>query len=285
MKLIICRDMGAATVISENENKKNCLYFLKNPAKKFFEKKGIISENLKTLEKNIKNCEFIITGTSWPLDIEYRAIKLAKKYNKKITTYLDNWVNYELRFNNKKEMLPDTIITTDIYAFNLAKKKFHFSKVLLKKNLYLENIKKKYKVIVKEKKYILYVDNHLVDVNKNIINKKRNSKQIFLHEKAIFENFVKKIKSHNIRSKKILFRTHPKKKIENSLKIIKKYKSICSISKNDDLFKDIAKSEIVVGWNSMAMFIADKLGKKVMHILPKGIKENKLPIKNIMYLE
>jgi lambda repressor-like predicted transcriptional regulator len=129
------------------------------------------------------------------------------------------------------------------------------------------------------------VDNHLVDVNKNIINKKRNSKQIFLHEKAIFENFVKKIKSHNIRSKKILFRTHPKKKIENSLKIIKKYKSICSISKNDDLFKDIAKSEMVVGWNSMAMFIADKLGKKVMHILPKGFKDNKLPIKDIMYLE
>ena len=285
MKLIICRDMGAATVISENENKKNCLYFLKNPAKKFFEQKGIISENLKTLEKNIKNCELVITGTSWPLDIEFRAIKLAKKYNKKIITYLDHWVNYELRFNYKKEMLPDIIITTDIYAFNLAKKKFPFTKILLKKNMYFETIKKKYKALIKEKKYILYVDNHLVEVNKKIINKKRHSKQIFLDEKVILENFIKKIKNHNIRSKKILFRTHPKKKIKNSLNIIKKYKSICSISKNEDLLKDIAKSEIVVGWNSMAMFIAHKLGKKVMHILPRGFKDNKLPIKNIMYLE
>ena len=49
--------------------------------------------------------------------------------------------------------------------------------------------------------------------------------------------------------------------------------------------KDIAKSEIVVGWNSMAMYIAHKLGKKVMHILPRNFKDNILPIKNILYLE
>ncbi len=282
MKLIICRDMGSASVISENENKKNCIYFLKNPAKKFFEKKGIISENLKTLEKNIKDCELIITGTSWPLDIEFKAIKLAKKYNKKIITYLDHWVNYEERFNNKKELFPEIIVTTDSEAFKLAKKKFLFSKILLKKNLYLEKLKNKYKMIKKEKKYILYIDNHLIDIRKNIINKKN----YFNHnEKSIFENFVKKIINHNIKSKKILFRTHPKKKLKNSLNIVRKYNSICSISKNDDLIKDIAKSEIVVGWNSMAMYIAYKLGKKVMHILPKGFKDNNLPIKDILYLE
>ncbi len=282
MKLIICRDMGSASVISENENNKNCLYFLKNPAKNFFKKKGIVSQNLRSLEKNIESCDYIITGTSWPLDIEFWAIKLAKKYNKKIITYLDHWVNYEERFNKKKEMFPDIIITTDSFAFKLAKKKFPFLKIILKKNLYLEKLKKKYKTIKKEKKYILYVDNHLVDINKNIVNKKR----YFNHnEKSIFENFVTKIQSHNIKSKKILFRTHPKKNIKNSLNIIKKYKLICSISKNEDLIKDIAKSEIVVGWNSMAMYIAHKLGKKVMHILPKGFKDNNLPIKDIKYLE
>ena len=77
----------------------------------------------------------------------------AKKYNKKIIP--KNAKYFLCTVESIKEMLPDTIITTDIYAFNLAKKKFEFSKVLLKKNLYLENIKKKYKVIVKEKKYIL----------------------------------------------------------------------------------------------------------------------------------
>lgn len=282
MKLIVCRDMGAASIISENENKRNCKYFLKNPAKKFFENKGIISENLNTLEQNIKKSKIVVTGTSWPLDIEYKAIKLAKKYNKKIITYLDHWVNYEERFNNKKEMFPEIIITTDREAFKLAKKKFPFSKILQKKNLYLEILKKKYKLIRKEKKYILYIDNHLVDIRKNII----NNKKYFNHdEKSIFENFVSKIKSHNIKSKQILFRTHPKKKIRESLMVVKKYKSICKISKNNDLIRDIAKSEIVVGWNSMAMYIAHRLGKKVMHILPKGFKDNNLPIKDLLYLE
>ena len=37
MKLIICKDIGSASIISGNEIKKNCIFFLKNPAKKFFE--------------------------------------------------------------------------------------------------------------------------------------------------------------------------------------------------------------------------------------------------------
>lgn len=282
MKLIICKDMGSASIISGNEEEKNCIFFLKNPAKKFFRAKGIVSENLNKLEKAVIECEYIITGTSWPVDIEYKAIKLAKKYNKKIITYLDHWVNYLERFNKNKNMLPDIIITTDKEAFKLAKKNFPLTKILLKKNIYLENLKKKYKKLKKEKKYILYFDNHLIDVKNNII----NSKKKFGHnEKSIFENFVKNIHKHKLKSKRILIRVHPKKRVSNILNITKKFSPICKISKNDDLIKDIAKCEIVVGWNSMAMYIAHKLGKKVMHILPRDFKDNILPIKNILYLE
>ena len=282
MKLIICKDIGSASIISENERDKDCIFFLKNPAKKFFKEKGILSENLNKLEKAVIECECIITGTSWPIDIEYKAIKLAKKYNKKIITYLDHWVNYFERFDKNKNMLPDIIITTDKKAFKLAKKNFPLTKILLKKNLYLENLKKKYKKLKKDKKFIIYLDNHLIDVQNNII---KNKKYFNHDEKSIFENFVSKIKFHNIKSKQILFRTHPKKKIRESLMVVKKYKSICKISKNNDLIRDIAKSEIVVGWNSMAMYIAHRLGKKVMHILPKGFKDNNLPIKDLLYLE
>ena len=35
----------------------------------------------------------------------------------------------------------------------------------------------------------------------------------------------------------------------------------------------------------MAMYIAHKLGKKVMHILPKGFKDNILQLKDIIYLK
>ena len=208
MKLIICKDIGSASIISENERDKDCIFFLKNPAKKFFKEKGILSENLNKLEKAVIECECIITGTSWPIDIEYKAIKLAKKYNKKIITYLDHWVNYLERFNKNKKMFPDVIITTDKKAFKLAKKNFPLTKILLKKNMYIENLKKEYNKLKKEKKFILYLDNHLIDVKNNIINKKK----IFGHnEKSIFENFVKNINKHKLKSKKILIRIHPKK--------------------------------------------------------------------------
>ena len=117
-------------------------FFFKNPGKKIFKEKGIVSENLNKLERAVIRCESIITGTSWPVDIEYKAIKLAKKYNKKIITYLDHWVNYFERFDNNKNMLPDIIITTDRKAFKLAKKNFPLTKILLKKFVFRKSKKK-----------------------------------------------------------------------------------------------------------------------------------------------
>ena len=44
MKIIVCKDLGSASIISESEKKKNCLFFLKNPAKEFFKKKVLIQK-------------------------------------------------------------------------------------------------------------------------------------------------------------------------------------------------------------------------------------------------
>ena len=282
MKVVVCKDAGSANLMAEDIKKnKDYIFFLKEPAKSIFEKKNIKSHNLKLLKKYIAKSNLLIAGTSWPLDIDYRSIKFAKKYNVKVITYLDHWVNYIERFNNNKLMLPNILITTDKYSYALARKKFPKIKIIKRKNKYLNKLKLEYKKIKKENKYILYIDNHLVDIKKNIINDKKYFKY---DEKTIFKNFYFKIKKTKYKSKKILFRIHPKKTKKNALQVIKGHETSCVFSKNTSLIKDIAKSQIVVGWNSMAMYLAHKLKKKVMHILPKGIKSNVLPIKNIIYL-
>ena len=54
-------------------------------------------------------------------------------------------------------MFPDIIITTDKKAFKLAKKNFPLTKILLKKNMYMKILKKKYNKLKKKKKiYTLF---------------------------------------------------------------------------------------------------------------------------------
>ena len=62
------------------------------------------------------------TGTS--SDYEKKAMLLARKYNKKVITYLDHWVEYRERFMIRNKIFrPDEIWVSDKYAFKIAKKK------------------------------------------------------------------------------------------------------------------------------------------------------------------
>lgn len=84
MKLIsiFSHDAGSAEIISswcknKRENYK-FLYVLKGPAKKIFKKK-LTKLNETNFLNAINRSDFVVTGTSWQSDLEYRAIKYCRK--------------------------------------------------------------------------------------------------------------------------------------------------------------------------------------------------------------
>ena len=99
----------------------------------------------------------LITTTSLNNFFEFQAKNLCKNKDIKIVSIIDNWINYKMRFVYKKKLiLPDEIWVFDKFAFRKSKKIFKKTKIIQKRNFYLEEISKKIK-LYKNKNYILYI--------------------------------------------------------------------------------------------------------------------------------
>lgn len=286
--LIVSHDAGGAEILSswiKNKRfKQKMSYFLEGPAIDIFKKKIknieiINKKQLKSLKVNR-----ILTGTSWESDIEKKMVLYGRK--NKITTcsFLDHWNNYNQRFTlNKKINLPNIIYVSDKYAFKIAKNKFKNTQIRLTKNHYksefLNKIKPRKKHVVKT---ILYVSE---PIRKHALKQHNDAMFWGYDEFSSLDYFFTCGKSFLQKNVKIIFRKHPSEKLSKYSNVLKRYSDNHKIviSNNKDLYKDINRSDIVVGNQSMAMVIALYAGRKALSILP-NFAPRVLPHKKIIYL-
>lgn len=198
--------------------------------------------------------------------MNYRLSNMRKKKKIKSISIIDHWVNYKERFyRNNQKILPDEIWVTDKIALNLAKKIFSI-KVTLKKNYYLMDFIKSFNDLAKKKdktnKIILYLTT-------NTNNKKRDL--------AKLNYFFKKTKFYIDKKIQVVVKIHPSENISKYNSLIKKFKFVKFV-KNYDLIKLLIKCKYVIGYNSMAMYLASKVKKRIFHA-NNNLKKNILPIK------
>ncbi len=273
---IVSHDSGGAELLSswvvKNNHKKKFLFSLSGPALRIFKSKikNIKNRNINFL---IEHVDKLVTSTSWPPRNEMKAIKLSKKKKIFCSSYLDHWTNYEERFTqNNKIYLPNEIWVGDKIAQKIATKKFSKTKIKYVKNEFFESVKnKKYHKQMKKKK-ILLLSTPIAKVAKIKFN---NYLHFGFTELDAINIAIEKIKNSKFYYDKIVIRPHPS---ENSEKFKKLVKRNILISNEKDVIKDISSSEIVIGYNSMAMIIAKLMKKKVYSCLPKGKVKNTLPI-------
>jgi len=271
---ISCSDAGASNLIYywylNNKKHFNFSFNLSGPAKKIFNKKNT---------KINKRIDCIITGTGKNNKKYIKEILFGKKNNIKTISFVDHYVNYYSRFFYIKSLvLPDEIWTFDKSSYALAKKFYSKTKVLKKKNYYLEFIKKNYSKFNRNKKIV----------------KKHSLKILFLLEplrinlesqKQIGSKIVKFLKRYK---KKIIlnFRLHPSEKNNFLMKsICKKFLNNQNINiyinKNNNIIKSLYSADIVIGGETYAMVLSLKLKKKVYSFLPFKNYTFNLPFKKI----
>lgn len=270
---ICCSDSGASNLIYHwyiaNKKKYIFSFTLNGFAKKIFKKK-----NTKLNSK----IDFIITGTGKIKHKYIDAIKYGKKNNIKTISYLDHYVNYNSRFVYKKiSILPDEIWTFDNPSFLTAKKFYKTTKIYIKKNFYLDFLKKKYQIYLKKKLIIKKYLNILFLSEPSLINK--NSK------KKISQNIFTFLNQYN-RKIKLIFRFHPSEKNNDLFKnistlIINKKNITFGVDKNLSIAKSLYEADIVIGGETYAMVLALKLKKKVYSYLPIKNYPFNLPFKKI----
>ena len=274
---ISSNDAGGAELLSEYviNNKNDYLFFLTGPSIKIFRKK-IDNLKISNFNESAHKLSLVISSTGWATKNEINIIHQCKIKKIKICAFLDHWINYKKRFlRNNKLVLPDEIWVGDNLAFKLAKKTFKDSvKILKKKNYYFIRAKKFFdkkknqKKVTKIKK-VLYLCEPITELrNKN-----------FYTEKKCINLFFKKIK----KIKNIIFRPHPYEESKKYDWVLKSKEYNIFIRKNEDLLNEIYKNDIIVGCNTIAMYLGILAKKKVYTSIPRGYSCD-IPSKKIHYL-
>jgi len=307
---VVSFEAGAANILSsflKNRviSNKGCYraikYCLAGPAMNIFETKlkDIDIATLQDVSKLNPAADIVFTGRSLIPELERDAIKLAKSNKIKVVTFLDHWVNYEGGFLpvskkgscSKQELLdylPDEVIIGDVYADETIKKtRIPYDKIRFAENEYFNYVKCFFKsnkpAAVRR---ALYLSEPIYDDLKQIYN---DGNVWGFNEFDVVKDLVSAAPVFKeIGFDELAVRLHPNEAGEKYDDIIRKGATEIlkiSISKNQKLEEDIAKSSLVVGMESMGLVIAMFAGKKVVSYLPKSaVKKCSLPHKELIHI-
>uniref|UniRef100_UPI0040488E07 hypothetical protein n=1 Tax=Algoriphagus sp. TaxID=1872435 RepID=UPI0040488E07 len=286
MITVVSHDAGGAEILSSwllRQNEAFCLV-LDGPAKEIFKRKLGKRENF-SLGEAVKKGTWVLCGTSWQSDLERKAIVLAKEDNKKTVAFLDHWVNYIDRFQDKGMLfLPDEIWVGDMEAKKLAENIFSSTPIILHANPYFEDLKLAFenmppKNFKKQGVSILYV---CEPTSEHALLQYGDERHWGYTEKEALNYFLSNLSVLNDQILEIKIRPHPSEKKD-------KYDWARTtgvvIGGDKSLLEEIVASDIVVGGESMAMVIGIIAGKRVISCVPPGGIKCRLPHTTIEYFE
>ena len=280
--LVIAHDAGGGEIIAAyvkaNLHKNDFYCYARGPALNVFLRERISCKQvlatriaIARLIKKHRDVNFVLLGTGWMTKIESFALAEAKLHGLRCAVYLESWSGFRERFGypskNWKENLPDEIWVGDKPALLLAGKFFKTIKVRYVPNQYFAYIKKRYRLLRK--------------------NKTKPSDILFLSDavpgtEKIFEDFLlhlpPKSKPYDVR-----VRFHPADDRSRYDEIITRVSGTIVIkkSKEKDLVRDLSLANVVVGTETVAMVGAVLAGKKTLSIVLLGNKKATLPFAGI----
>jgi len=250
--LVVAHDSGAANQIYYlfKNHKKKFKTLIRGPALNIFKK-----NNYNSLKNAIQTSNTILTGTSWQSKLEVNAIKISKKLNKNIISFVDEPYNLKHRFIlNKKFYFPNIILAKDSETLSACKKFFPKEvKIIKTKDHFLEYVKKnKIKPLSND---IVYLSSNYDGVSSKL--KKKNLKM----DLRLLKIFLKKINQKNsLKKKKIYLRLHPAEDINKYLKNSDFKKMNIKISKKKELLKCLNDFKYAFGCETYGLAIAKNYG-------------------------
>ena len=290
MLAVVCHDAGGAEVVSSWLSQFSGPYFLvlDGPAKDIFERK-LGSREITSLDKAIKDSDWVLCGTSWTSNLERIAIRKAKSLNKKVVSYLDHWINYRERFqDNSQSILPDEIWVGDVYALRIAKNVLPEVKIIYMPNMYFKELENAFDFSQKNKNEkrtdcsALFVCEPIAEIAKQEFG---NELHYGYTQIDAINYFLKNIDKLSQSIKSIKFRPHPSEPLDKYNWV----KSCCPIhvliGGRQSLIEEIVDADIIVGCQSMAMVVGLIGGKEVVSSIPPNGQKCALPHKEILHLQ
>lgn len=283
--LLIAHDAGGAEFICAwATNKfKQVFGYARGPALKVFRKWGIkCYPTLKDIPQ--KKIGWLLTSTSLRSTLEWKAIRFFKTKGILVVSFLDHWVNYNVRFFRYDQYIyPNYFWVGDKYAQKLAEDNFPSEKIRLVKNYYL--VHSQHKIASLEKKSVqTHKKNRLLYLAEPIDTIRNGVKY---NDFYILDNFLSFLVKSSQLHYQIKLKSHPRENEDKYKLLIDKYNYILSIedTKNKSLEELVAWSNVVVGVQTMGMVVALYAGRVVLTSATVDYGRISLPFENILSYE
>ena len=276
---VVCHDAGAAnhilSWIENDSSETNFRMYLSGPALEIWQGKGHDTTLYRSIEEAINEADYLITGTGWSTDIEFDALRLAKSHHLRTVSFVDHWVNYEMRFVRQgNQILPDEIWVSDDKAFDLASKTFPNTKIVKIVNYYLRDL------IDQIDSHSNMDDNHLLYLTEPIRSTWGKFEQGEFQALQYFLDNIEQLKIPN--DARITLKLHPSEPHGKYNKQIENYEKFKITVTDLSLSSALSSSKWVIGCNTFAMYIALSAGKSVFSSLPPWAPDLQLPFEEIV---
>lgn len=298
INLMVAADPGGAEVLSAIARRQKTLplFCLEEPALSIFEGKlGTVNNTDLSCLKRLDKSGIILTGTSLIPNLEREAIQAAKNQGLRCASYLDHWMNYEIRFGTAedwKERLPDEIWLGDQDAYQIALQAgFPKEKLQIYPNPHFTDIQEQLKNLIPafsrkdSKKQVLFLCEPISLVAQCLHG---DPIAFGFTEETLLTDLIKQLASGSPQISKLRVRPHPKDPKE-------KYDSILASAETTDRFEiekssntsyleDIAWADMVVAIESIALVYAVFAGKVAISCVPSTAYTCHLPQAEIIRL-
>lgn len=283
----VAYDAGGAEIVSSyvRQHPGDWIFCLDGPARAIFERKlgAVVSVSL---EAAIRQGSWLLTGTGWQSDLEWRALGIARNLGKKSVAFLDHWTNYRVRFDRGGVVrMPDEFWVGDAYAEDIVRKLFGGIPVTLVANPYLGDAVREIEAAspsaskAPDTPRILYVSEPISEFVKQ-------SKMPWGYDEFdALRFFCRNADRVAQKAEKIILRRHPAEPPGKYDSLLREFPLLpVSHSPAVSLSEDIAAADVVVGCETMALVVALSAGRRVISCVPEGGKPCSLPHSGIEHL-
>lgn len=287
---VACHDAGGAEILASycHRNKADYAFSMVGPAEKIFRRKFNNFENVE-LTALVNSVGELYTGTSGNSKFELEAIELAKYAGIKSKSFIDHWVNYEMRFTNEygKLFLPDTLVAGDKYAKSKLEKTFPNHPIEFIENAYWEELRELVSASGKNKKSTdssscIFLSEGLAEFNSIGVTKATDG----FDENGLIVGLLNIITKIDSRINRIIIRLHPTEDHSKYRNIESKFgPSIVISNEKKQLWEELLEYDLAIGFQSMALVIALQMGLRAVSVRPKGYPDIELPFREIERLE
>ncbi len=279
---VVAHDAGGAEIISSHIRRQGleCVYALEGAAQAVFARKlGDIARV--ELGQLVASCDWLLCGTSFLSDLEWRAIGLARQAGKRSVAMLDHWVNYRQRFlRHGSWHFPDEVWVGDALAARLAEQHLPETKTSLVPNAYFEDIRQQLAAIAAPVRRaaagisVLYVCEPLREDGLALYN---DPLYWGYSEEDALRCFLSNIGRLGERIDRVVVRAHPQESPDKYRWAVDEFDLPIVTGENRTLLEQIVASDVVAGCATMAMVVALLAGKRVVSCIPPGGKTIRLP--------